>query len=406
VGNERYKIVEYRPEFKSRLLDLQAHLWGQNPAVRAAYLGWKYELNPYVDETYIYVAFCDEQLVGMVGAYGAKWEFGDAGEIFIGLCFADLVVHPDHRNRDLFPELMTFALDDLSATGYPYVFDLSAAPHVALVLLMQGWRRVFLQTARRRTDEATQAGQMRKIEQRLWWLASAYRQFCNYSRKLPTLASTCHRLRGHVRSLFSFRSDEPSSPFADLDSNAERSESNTSVALSKTPRPGAMAELVARIGTDGRIRHVRDEQYFGWRFQNPLSEYRFLFRGKERLDGYFVLHTKLGPHGNDVWTYIVDWEATNAQVWADLLQATIQWGNFKDLTIWSANLSGEVKKLLAEAGFTFLDKSGSMRNDIHGENILVRPLCRKTPQPDWVPAGRDLSDPANWNLRMIYSDTY
>ena len=41
-----------------------------------------------------------------------------------------------------------------------------------------------------------------------------------------------------------------------------------------------MAELVERSG-DTRIRHVRDSQYFQWRFQNPLSRYRYLLRNWE-----------------------------------------------------------------------------------------------------------------------------
>ena len=72
-----------------------------------------------------------------------------------------------------------------------------------------------------------------------------------------------------------------------------------------------MAELAERIGYDGRIRHVRDEQYFSWRFQNPLSEYRFLFWDNGRLDGYLVLYRKVYPPGNDELAYIVDWDAIN-----------------------------------------------------------------------------------------------
>ena len=53
-----------------------------------------------------------------------------------------------------------------------------------------------------------------------------------------------------------------------------------------------------------------------------------------------------------------------------------------------------------------MDKTGSVRHDVQGENILVKPLGHKIQQPDWVMAGRNLLDPANWDLRMIYSDAY
>ena len=401
MENETYQIVKYRPEFKSKLVNLQAHLWGQDQAVRAAYFDWKYNWNPYVDGIYIYLAFCNEKLVGMVGAYGVQWEIGDAGQSWPALCFADLIIIPDHRHGNLLQNLMSFALEDLSDTDYAYVFDLSAAPQLTLVLLMQGWRRVFIQTAQRETHQATTSGQGQKNEKRRSWIASVYRQSRRYSRRVPMLASTYHRLRG----LFSRCADEPRSTFADLDRNAGQREANPYISLSKTSRPRAKAELVERIGTDGRIRHVRDEQYFSWRFQNPLSEYRFLFWDDGRFDGYLALQSKCACEA-DGWAYIVDWEATNGRVWTDLLQAVIQLGNFDGLYIWSETLSGDAKEWLREAGFYFLNKTGKVRNDSQGENIFVKAICPASPQSRWVLNNQDLLDARNWDLRMIYSDAY
>ena len=50
-----------------------------------------------------------------------------------------------------------------------------------------------------------------------------------------------------------------------------------------------MADLVQRLGHDGRLRHVRDAAYLAWRLADPQHEYRFLFSGSDRLDGYLVL---------------------------------------------------------------------------------------------------------------------
>ena len=383
------------------MIKLQAHLWAHDRTMRAAYLDWKYDRNPYSEDTHIYVAFYDKKLVGMVGAYGVKWQIGDPGQTFPGLCFADLVIHPRHRHRNLFPKLMTFALNDLANTSYEYVFDLSAAAHVALNLLMQGWRSVFIQTANRATTPKSQDNE-RSISR----LATTYRQFRNCSRRLPMVASTYNLLHGLVRRLFSFRPDEPTSFFEDLDRIADRSKTKTCVALSKTPRPVAMAELAERIGTNGRIRHVRDEKYFSWRFQNPLSEYRFLFWEKGQLDGYVVLHTKSGPYSDVTWAYIVDWEVTNEKVWSDLLQTVIQWGNFAELYIWTATLSEDMKSVLKKFQFIFSNKTGNVSQDIQGENILVKPLGQKIQQTSLALNGRNLLNTADWDLRMIYSDAY
>jgi hypothetical protein len=167
-----------------------------------------------------------------------------------------------------------------------------------------------------------------------------------------------------------------------------------------------MAELAKRIGFDNRIRHVRDAHYFSWRFQNPLSEYRFLFWEDRHLDGFLVLHVKVYPHSDDEWAYIVDWEAINQHVWNDLLQAAIQWGNFKFISMWSATLSEEMKTHLRKAGFAFKDKTGSALHDIRGENIFVKSINQKIQGHDWILGGRDLMDLKNWDLRTIYSDAF
>jgi hypothetical protein len=296
---------------------------------------------------------------------------------------------------------MTFALDDLAENGCAYVFDLSAAPHVALALLMQGWRRLFIQTAHRH-----RTGADKKIEHKLPWIASGYQWISGYLGKLPILVSPFSRLRSHSRRLSLRISGKPCSPFADLDPIEGRDEINPHVSLSKNPRPQAMAELTERIGTDGRIRHVRDEQYFEWRFQNPLSEYRFLYWDDNRLDGYLALHAKLDTQSYDVWAYILDWEATSEQVWTDLIQTITRRAKFKELCIWSETLSNDVKRLLREAGFTFYDRSGGIHHDVRGENVLLRSLGQEMRQPNWVLAGRNLLNRADWDLRMIYSDNY
>ena len=402
---ERCQIVKYRSEFKRRLIKLQSHLWGQDPTTRTAYLEWKYDRNPYAGDTYIYLAFYNKQLVGMVGAYGVKWQIGDLDQTFPGLCFADLVIHPRHRHRNLLPKLMAAALNDLSNTNYAYAFDLSAAPHVALSLLMQGWRSMFIQTASRTTDHATHSGHLVENEQKSKF-AAAYRQICSHLEKLPLLVSTYRCLRRNTYDPVLRRAAGTRPAFVKLDDNADRYKINPRLTLSKTARPQAMAELARRIGYDGRIRHVRDEQYFSWRFQNPLAEYRFLFWDQNHLDGYLVLCGKVYPPNNDELVYIVDWDAINGDIWFHLFQAAMQWGNFNYISIWTAALSKDLKRLLRNAGFVFMDKTGSATRDIRGENIFVKPINQKTQQPKWVMGGRDLLNPTSWDLRTIYSDNF
>jgi hypothetical protein len=168
-----------------------------------------------------------------------------------------------------------------------------------------------------------------------------------------------------------------------------------------------MAELVERIGSDGRLRQVRDQEYFAWRFQNPLSRYQFFFWDDATLEGYLVLRTRVdGKSGS-----IVDWEGTNMKVRAGLLQAVLQWGKFDRLAVWTVTLPTEVKTLLYNAGFNPLKKTESIgrAHSVRAPRpmVLLKAVRRDIlAEADWVIAHRRLLDLDNWDLRMIYADNY
>ena len=352
-----YEIVKYHPEFRSQVLELQSHLWGPDVALNAAYLEWKHEHNPYVETPLIYMALCGGQVVGMRGMFGAKWQIGHPSQTFFGPCAGDSVIAPDHRNRGLYRKLTMAALNDLTNSGHTYVFSLSANKIAYCGSLAMGWCGIgTLQVMHRRS----------------------------------------------VDGLSSVSSAEEPHPFYFLDRNAAGSQGEASpyVSVEPTPRPEALAELVARIGGDGRMRHVRDQQYFAWRFQNPRAVYRFLFWEDARLEGYLILRKWV--YTDRVGVRIVDWEATNAQVRTDLLQAAIRWGEFAELTIWCATLPNEAKALLQMTGFKQLEDKGGMTRYL--PTVLVRPVRDEMLKGDWVFAGRRLLDLDNWDLRMIYSD--
>jgi Acetyltransferase (GNAT) domain len=376
-----YVIVKYGPEFKQQIVKLQTHLWSPDVALNTAYLEWKYERNPYMKTPFIHLALSAGQVVGMRGMYGAKWQIGCPAQTFLAPCAGDLVIAPAHRNRGLVAKIMEAAADDLADSGYPYVFNLSAGLATQLGSLTTGWRSVGpLETA-----------QFRSLRTR----GREYASHRRFGRRIV------HRL------LVAFLARKP--PFYFLDSNSARGrrEASSHVCVEQAPRPEAMAELVERIGSDGRLRQVRDQEYFAWRFRSPLSCYRFFFWGDTKLEGYLVLQTY--PRGKGV--NIVDWEATNIRVRADLLQAAMQWGKFNELTSWTATLPTEVKTLLRNADFSILGKTESLGR-AYSEGAprptvllrAVRPDMSK--EADWVMGHRRLLDLDNWDLRMIYSDNF
>jgi hypothetical protein len=382
----RYGIVRYSDEFKSQVLKLQAHHWGPDLALNAAYLEWKYEDNPYVKTPLTYLALWEGDVVGMRGLCGARWEIGSSGQAVSVLCASDLVIAPAHRNRGLLNTMTMTALKDLVNSDYRYVFNLSPSPVTYLSFLAMGWRSIGpLETMRWQATGGTI----------LRWLlghGQTLRHFYPSSRRLRTEAKreTAPSLAGACRT------------FSSLDANrgGEARAVSPHVSVHQRPRPEAMAELIARIGSDGRMRHVRDAQYFGWRFRNPKSIYRFLLWEGTRLEGYLVLRTRV--HAVRKIVSIVDWEATNGQVREDLLRAAIRWGDFAQVDIWSATHAGEVKILLERTGFRRVNEPKGVAQPRPA--VLIRAVSDQMQSSQWRVADRWLLDLTNWDLRMIYSD--
>ncbi len=338
-----YEILRYRPEFRTQVLELQTHLWSPDVAVNSAYLKWKYEQNPYVDAPLIYLALSEGKVIGMRGMYGALWQIGEPCQTLLGLCGGDMVVAPEHRRRGLFTKINTVAMNDLARINHGYAFNFSAAPITFHASLRTGWRTVGpFRTVGRQAGEPT----------------------------------TRHRERSR--------------------------EADRHVSAAQAPRPEAMAELVERIGTDERMRHVRDQQYFAWRFRNPLNVYRFLFWEDARLEGYMVLQKRRHTRGGEI--RILDWEATHPQVHEDLLYAAIDRCRSTALVIWSATLHERATRLLQTAGFRRVNETQGVRH--YRPGVLVRAVRDEMQEADWVVAGRRLLDMANWDLRMIYSDGF
>jgi len=386
-----YSVIPYRPEYRSQVLELQTLVWGPDIAKNSAYFDWKFQDNPYyVNGPIIYLALHGEHVVGMRGMFGTLWQGGQPTQVMRGLSDADGLVHPEHRRRGLLQAMTNMSLTDLSNSGaYEYDISLSANQFSAPSLLKGGWRAVgCLGWAHRQAPQADHS-RLRKL-----------------ARKLPVLPSVYRRLRDYVRGEIESSSSSHVSPFAALDRASIETipDAATRIRVEKAPRPSAMAGLVERVGADGRIRQARDQQFFAWRFQNPLAEYRFLFWEGNRLEGYLVLQTPAPPRGG--WVTLVDWEASNAQIWAELIRAAVQWGAFDMLTIWSAMLQEEAKSVLWQNGFRLSDEEESQAQAAYRPRLLVRPIAREEPDLDWIFAGRRLLDISNWDLRPIDSDAF
>lgn len=368
-----YEVVKYRPQDKARVAELQMDLWSSDRSLNTAYLEWKYENNPYLDEIPIYLAVSRGEIVGMRGFFGSRWEAGRPRRETSVRCGDDLVICTAHRNKGVFTLMMRAAMADLRASGDAFALTLSAGTATTLGSLTMGWKSI---------------GQTLPTQ----WLSRR-------TRLLRTVQRPIQRIPLLRRGAAWLPALRPSRVFGHLDANRQAMSSAVgAVTLAREARPQAMADLVEALGTDGRIRHVRDCRYFSWRFANPLNEYRFLYAGGETLTGYLVLRRCRSDRFDPSCVHISDWEAVDGRVRKQLLHAAIEWGNFSQMLTWTATLSEETVRILCEAGF-----SRPVPSARGTPCVLVRPYALDGTPQDQTLGGRPFLDSSSWDLRMLYS---
>jgi hypothetical protein len=369
-----YEIVSYHSAHKGQVAALQSYLWTRDASLAARYFEWKYEENPYLKEPLIYLAFQGSELVGMRGFYGAQWELGRPREVWTVLVADDLVISPRHRDRGLVTLIMKAAFEDLANRGYRHVFNLSGGRVTVMGSLAMGWKSAgALEPIDRRTGAAFHRHLRDFLQQK--------RFFWRYAGS-PLFHSTAER-----------------EPFGRLDRMA-RLRGNGSILIAREPRPDAMSELVFRLGHDGRIRHIRNPEFFAWRFRNPLSIYRFLYLGDSQLDGYMVLKCAHPGALEPNTVKVVDLEAAQPVQRTELLEVAIKSGRFAELFAWAATLPVDTEPYLLANGF----RPADLESRAHGcPCVLVRPVLPKSVDSDWVLGDRRLTDQANWDMRMLYT---
>jgi hypothetical protein len=316
----------------------------------------------------------------MRGFYASLWETGIPPRQFAVLVADDLLVREGYRNRGLVKRVMQAAYEDLRNVKEDYLLNLSGGALTVLGSLAMGWRSIgFLEPMRRRSFAGKVYGYVRQPLNRSPYVRRWARS--------PFLSETISRY-----------------PFSRLDRTDSRlmKKLGSAVEIDNRPRPMAMANLVGRIGYDGRLRHVRDTRYFEWRFHNPMREYRFLYIGDDVLDGYLVLSKAIGL-AESSRVCISDVESINSSVQAALLKAAaVAAGAFSELVTWSATVNSEMRSQLRAIGFRPFVWD---RAFLGLPCFLVRPIDDERLDEDWCLGQSQLLNLNNWDIRMLHSMT-
>ena len=383
-----YEIVEYSPALLDGILRLQTYLWGLDEACNRRYFAWKYEENPYGSEPLIYIALHRGEVVAMRGVYSARWEIGGASRTVAGACAGDTVVAPEHRGRGLFRLITNKALTDLKRRGHEYVLALSTGRATRLLTLRSGGRRLASYGTMGRYAvpwRHPSVTEMLRSPRAVKWSARVRAMLSRFqSRPAERAAST------------------PLFRALDLANEKEGQPTSARITITTEPRPQDMASLAKRGGQTGRIRQVGSPAFFAWRFRNPRSAYRFVYWDHARLQGYLVFEAS--RVGSSKTVHLVDWHCPDAEVAYQMLRATMAKGRFPAVETWSLSVDPTMRGALVRAGFRHFEETDTRSHPAAGP--LIIPTAQIQSGGDLHCDDINILDAANWEFRMIWSDSH
>lgn len=373
-----YTVDLVPPGPREDLAGLLTHLWSSDPALNMAVLGWKYAENPYRDQCApaMFVVRFGGDIVAMRGVVPSLWQTDSGSPPVPVPCVDDLVIHPRHRRRGLFAPLMDVLLRSMRDRGHEAYFSLSALRVTRLQSIAHGARAVAtpapigLRTPAAAMADSVDAGIGR----------------------LPVL----WRLRGGGHGLLGAERS-----FARLDASPHGRVGALSMDVSDSPDGPALASLVDRLGHRGRLRHLRDERFFAWRYRHPLHRYRLIVARLDReVKGYLIVQRGVSDLADPRRTYVVDWEAEDTAVADALFDFTIERGGFHELVVWTTGLASVRIDALRARGFVDVDLENTARGL---PSVLVGRVDPGHASRVGSLDEAHLLDPTRWDLRMAYT---
>lgn len=370
------ELVRYAPRHREGVAALQRRLWSTDPTLNARFLDWRYGATTPDGESLVFLLLHDGVPVAMRALHGAYWRAGNAAaprQVFLS---DDLVIERGFEGRGLFAVLTAAMRAELVARGHDFFLGLSALRVTRHQSLKFGAHAVGPMQPLGRLGGATRA-------------LDAIRAVAARS---PAIWRWSSGVTAYERAAAFFsRLDAAMAP-------GWRAASGADILVEADVPAAELADFVAALPGDDRIRRVRDERFFAWRYANPLHEYRCVRAVRNgRLCGYLIVERALSGLANPRRSHIADWEAESAEVRADLLRFVLEAGRPVELVTWQEASGAEGRRILADCRFRPVDAAQTKRGL---PSILVWPVV-----PDADPArlrlgDRSLLDPASWDLRL------
>lgn len=349
---------------------LFTQLWSDDLALNERIYRWKYLSLPGAAESLVYLVCRDGAPVAMRAMAATTWEAGGLAAPATLFSADDFIVEDEHRNQGLYAALQAAMVADLAARGHGRFLSLSALRVTRLQAVSAGSRSVPI------GPPVGVAGR---------WSSTVQRVQDGVAR-LPG----GWRLAGRLD-----KQDLAERAFAQLDD----AKLSAGLCVTAAADVQAMAELVARLPHDGRLRQRRDAAFLAWRLASPLNAYRVVeLRRAGRLAAYATLSRSLSARGNRQRINLVDWAAEDDDALRDVLGAALTVTQHADLVTWQDGADARWQRALAERGFAPVDVEQTARGL---PCLLVHSVAADHREPQL--GDRLLLDAASWDLRMLYT---
>ncbi len=378
----KHEVLKYSDDFENhidQIARLKTINWGLDFDVFRSYVKWNYIDRPHSKPPIIYFVRAGEEIVAMIGAYETTWQLPGVSASFNALCSADVLILEGYRNKGIYKMMTDFVLEDLERMGAQHFFSFNATPLNTMISLSRGWKSV--------GQIKIMKKQFQTIESRVMTIAKELAG--PYARKLLRKAGIGMILKRRERS---------NSQKIDMIRHIPGTQLPPRITMDDRPRPAEMALLANRTLPENKITQVRDEMFFRWRYNNPLSKYLFLYWYDDCLKGYLVLQSHKYSMESGGAHNIFELEATDSSIKIELLNTLLSLIDFGSISTWINMLDRDSYDFLASKGFKEDNSTISVEN-LH-RTILIRLLGKDNNKLEFQ--GLNLLDAKSWDYKMIY----
>lgn len=377
-----YQILRYSEDFEDhvdQIARLKTINWGLDFDVFRSYVKWNYLDRPQPKPPIIYFVRAGEKIVAMRGAYESVWQVKSAGIRFDASISADLLILEEYRNKGIYKELIDFVLEDLRRMGVQYYLSFNATPLSTVIALAHGHKgigEIGIMKKHFRTDSSRAVDLAKSL---------AGRRVINLIK------------RTGIHSMFRKRAAGNSERYDNI-YQQHGTQLPRHITLEDKPRPQEMARLTDSTLPEDKITLVRDESYFRWRYNNPLSKYLFIYWHDSEMKGYLVLQSHI--YGvESIGSYnVFELEATDPAVRMDLLSALISIVNDGSISVWTNLLDRDSCEFIVSKGFQPVQHARNVKE--YKLTMLIHPIGIR--DDELTIQGVDLLDKDNWDFKMTY----